>query len=36
MDGVVATHYPDVPTIQLVHDNYSTHAYGAFYEHLPV
>ncbi|WP_188563936.1 transposase, partial [Hymenobacter frigidus] len=36
MDGVVATHYPDVPTIQLVQDNYSTHTYGAFYEHLPV
>ena len=36
MDGVVATHYPDVPTTQLVQDNYSTHTYGAFYEHLPV
>ena len=36
MDGVVATHYPDVPTIQLVQDHCSTHTYGAFYEHLPV
>ena len=36
MDWVVATHYPDVPTIQLVQDNYSTHTYDAFYEHLPV
>ena len=24
MGGVVATHYPDVPTIQVVQDNYST------------
>lgn len=36
MDWVVATHYPDVPTIKLVQDNYSTHTYGAFYEQLPV
>ena len=25
-----------MPTIKLVQDNYSTHTYGAFYEHLPV
>ena len=36
MDWVVATHYPDVSTIELVQDNYRTHTYGAFYEHLPV
>ena len=30
------THYSDAPKIQLVQDNYSTHTYGAFYEHLPV
>ena len=36
MDWVVATRYPDVPTIKLVQDNYSTHTYGDFYEHLPV
>jgi hypothetical protein len=36
MDWLVQTHYPQAPTIQLVQDNYSTHRYGAFYEHLPV
>ena len=29
-------HYPDAPKIKLVQDNYSTHSYGAFHEHLPV
>ena len=34
MDGVVAPHYPDVPTIQVVQDNYSTQRdeHGNFYE----
>lgn len=36
MDWLVQTHYPDAPKIKLVQDNYSTHTYGAFYEHLPV
>ena len=36
MDWVVATHYPEAVTIKLVQDNYSTHTYGAFYEHLPL
>ena len=36
MDWLVQTHYPDAAKIQLVQDNYSTHTYGAFYEHLPV
>ena len=36
MDWLVQTHYPDAPKIKLVQDNYSTHCYGAFYEHLPV
>ncbi|MDJ0367644.1 transposase [Hymenobacter sp. H14-R3] len=30
------THYPEATKIQLVQDNYCTHTYGAFYEHLPV
>ena len=34
MDWLVQTLYP--AKIQLVQDNYSTHTYGAFYEHLPV
>lgn len=34
-DWLVQTHYPDAPKIKLVQDNYSTHSYGAFYEHLP-
>ncbi len=36
MDVRVQTHYPDAQKIKLVQDNYSTHTYGAFYEHLPV
>ena len=36
VDGVVATHYPDVPTSKLVQNTYSTHAYGTFYGPLPV
>ena len=36
MDWVVATHCPETPLIKVVQDNYSTHTYGAFYEHLPV
>ncbi len=35
MDWLVREHYPQAATIQLVQDNYSTHRYGAFYEHLP-
>lgn len=33
---LVQAHYPDAAKIQLVQDNYSTHCYGAFYEHLPL
>ena len=36
MDRLVQTHYPDAAKIKLVQDNYATHTYGAFYEHLPV
>ncbi len=36
MDWLVREHYPQAATIQLVQDNYSTHSYGAFYEHLPL
>ncbi|MBU6123085.1 transposase [Hymenobacter siberiensis] len=36
MDWLVQSHYPDAQKIKLVQDNYSTHTYGAFYEHLPV
>lgn len=36
MDWLVREHYPQATTIQLVQDNYSTHSYGAFYEHLPL
>ena len=36
MDWLVQTHYPDAPKIKLVQDNYATHSYGAFYEHLPL
>jgi hypothetical protein len=36
MDWLVQTHYPEAAKIKLVQDNYSTHTYGAFYEHLPV
>ena len=36
MNWVVATHCPETPLIRAVQDNYSTHTYGAFYEHLPV
>jgi len=36
MDWLVQTHYPDAPKIKLGQDNYSTHCYGAFCEHLPV
>ena len=36
MDWVVATYYPEAPLLKVVQDNYSTHTYGAFYEHLPV
>ena len=36
LDALVQTHYPDAAKIKLVQDNYATHAYGAFYEHLPV
>ena len=36
MDWLVQTHYPDAAKTQLVQDNYSTHTYGAFYEHLPL
>jgi len=36
MDWLVQTHYPDAAKIKLVQDNYATHTYGAFYEHLPV
>jgi hypothetical protein len=35
MDWLVQAHYPQATTIKLVQDNYSTHRYGAFYEHLP-
>ncbi len=34
MDWLVQAHYPQATTIKLVQDNYSTHSYGAFYEHL--
>jgi len=36
VDWLVQTHYPDAEKIKLVQDNYATHTYGAFYEHLPV
>ena len=36
MDGFVQTHYPDAPKIKRIQDNYATHSYGAFYEHLPL
>lgn len=36
MDWLVQTHYPDTPKIKLVQENYATHAYGTFYEHLPL
>ena len=36
LDGLVQTHYPEAKKIKLVQDNYSTHTYGALYEHLPV
>ena len=36
MDWLVQTHYPDAAKIKLVQDNYATHSYGAFYEHLPL
>jgi hypothetical protein len=36
MDWLVHTHYPEAAKIQLVQDNYCPHAYGAFYEHLPL
>ena len=36
LDWLVQTHYPDAAKIKLVQDNYATHAYGAFYEHLPL
>ena len=36
VDWFVQTHYPDAEKIKLVQDNYATHRYGAFYEHLPV
>ena len=36
MDWLVQTHYPDAPKIKLIQDNYATHSYGAFYEHLPL
>lgn len=32
---LVTTHYADAQQIDLVQDNLNTHAYGAFYEHLP-
>jgi len=35
MKWLIQTHYPDAGKIKLVQDNYSTHTYGAFYEHLP-
>ena len=36
MDWLVHTHYPEAAKTKLVQDNYSTHRYGAFYEHLPL
>jgi DDE superfamily endonuclease len=36
MDWLVQTYYPEAAQIKRVQDNYSTHTYGAFYEHLPV
>ena len=33
---LVREHYPQAATDQLVQDNYSTHRYGIFYEHLPL
>ena len=36
MNWLVQTHYPKAKKIKLVQDNYSTHRYGAFYEHLPL
>ncbi|WP_394335392.1 IS630 family transposase [Hymenobacter amundsenii] len=33
---VLTSHYADVPRVELVQDNLNTHAYGSFYEHLPV
>lgn len=33
---VLTTHYADVLRVDLVQDNLNTHAYGSFYEHLPV
>lgn len=35
MQWVVKEHYPTQAKIKLVHDNYQTHSYGAFYENLP-
>jgi DDE superfamily endonuclease len=32
---LITTHYAAVECVQLVQDNLNTHAYGAFYEHLP-
>ena len=36
MVWLVQTHYPNAAKIKLVQDNYAAHAYGAFYEHLPL
>lgn len=35
MDQLVRTRYADAARIDLVQDNLNTHAYGAFYAHLP-
>lgn len=32
MSWLAATHYADVPKVQVVQDNLNTHSYGAFYE----
>lgn len=32
---LLPTHYADVAQVELVQDKLNTHAYGAFYEHLP-
>lgn len=32
---LITTHYAHVPQVELVQDNLNTHAYGAFYDHLP-
>lgn len=35
IDQIIAAHYSDATTIQLVQDNLNTHKKGSFYEYLP-